>query len=156
MVVIDETTAVVCRRRCRPTRESLETIEAAALDGAADDMRLEVIIEPTGAAWLPVAVFFARRGHVVHRVSSAKAAALRRFLSQHAKSNSIDAEALARLAIFDPDGLQLLQLAHGAAASLDRQRPSSGSPDRDRDSPQGAIAGAGASGDADARRRDHR
>ena len=80
-----------------------------------------MIIEPTGAAWLPVAVFFIRRGHVVHRVSSAKAAALRRFLSQHAKANSIDAEALARLAIVDPDGLQRLQLAEGPAASLDRR-----------------------------------
>jgi transposase len=82
---------------------------------------LEVIIEPTGAAWLPVAVFFCRRGHVVHRVSSAKAAALRRFLSQHAKSNSIDAEALARLGVVDPDGLQRLHLPEGAAASLDRR-----------------------------------
>jgi transposase len=68
-----------------------------------------------------VAVFFSRRGHVVHRVSSAKAAALRRFLSQHAKSNSIDAETLARLAIIDPGGLQQLWLAEGAAASLDRR-----------------------------------
>lgn len=121
VVVIDETTAVVCRRRCRPTRESLEAIEVAALAGAPAQTRLEVIIEPTGAAWLPVAAFFARRGHAVHRVSSAKAAALRRFLSQHAKANSIDAEALARLAIVDPDGLQRLQLPEGPAASLDRR-----------------------------------
>lgn len=55
------------------------------------------------------------------RVSSAKAAALRRFLSQHAKANSIDAEALARLAIVDPDGLQELRLVEGDAASLDRR-----------------------------------
>jgi transposase len=121
VVVIDETTEVLARRRCRPTAESLATIEAAALAGAPEETRLEVIIEPTGAAWLPVAVFFIRRGHVVHRVSSAKAAALRRFLSQHAKANSIDAEALARLAIVDPDGLQRLQLAEGPAASLDRR-----------------------------------
>jgi transposase len=121
VVVIDETTEVLARRRCRPTTESLTTVETAALAGAPDGTRLEVIIEPTGAAWLPVAVFFIRRGHVVHRVSSAKAAALRRFLSQHAKANSIDAEALARLAIVDPDGLQRLQLAEGPAASLDRR-----------------------------------
>jgi len=49
---------------------------------------LEVTIEPTGASWLPVAVFFARRSHVVHRVSSA----MRRFLSQHTKANSIAVE----------------------------------------------------------------
>ena len=39
---------------------------------------------------MPIAVFFARRGHDVYRVSSAKAADLRR----HAKSNGIDAETL--------------------------------------------------------------
>lgn len=121
VVVIDENIEVLARRRCRPTRESLEVIEAAALDGAPEGTVLEVIIEPTGAAWLPVAVFFCRRGHVVHRVSSAKASALRRFLSQHAKANSIDAEALARLAIVDPGGLQRLVLPEGAQASLDRR-----------------------------------
>jgi transposase len=121
VVVIDETTQVLTRRRCRPTRDGFERIERAALADAPVGARLEVIIEPTGAAWLPVAVFFARRGHVVFRVSSAKAAALRRFLSQHAKANSIDAEALARLPIVDPDGLQPLRLAEGAAASLDRR-----------------------------------
>jgi transposase len=121
VVVIDETTEVLARRRCRPTLESLEAIETAALSSAPAGTRLEVIVEPTGAAWLPVAVFFCRRGHSVYRVSSAKAAALRRFLSQHAKANSIDAEALARLAIVDPEGLQRLQLAEGDAASLDRR-----------------------------------
>jgi hypothetical protein len=120
-VVIDETAAILARRRCRPTRESLERIEQAALAGGPASTVLEVIIEPTGAAWLPVAVFFARRGHVVHRVSSAKASAMRKFLSQHTKANSIDAEALARLAIVDPDGLQKLRLAEGPAASLDRR-----------------------------------
>ena len=38
-------------------------------------------MEPTGPAWLPIAVFFISRGHVVYRVASAKAADLRRFLS---------------------------------------------------------------------------
>lgn len=121
VVVIDESIEVLARRRCRPTRDSLEIIEQAALRGAPEGTRLEVVLEPTGPAWLPVAVFFSRRGHVVHRVSSAKASALRRFLAQHAKANSIDAEALARLAIVDPAGLQRLRLAEGAQASLDRR-----------------------------------
>lgn len=121
VVVIDETTAVLARRRCRPTREGLLAIEQTALAGVPASTILEVIVEPTGTAWLPVAVFFSRRGHLVHRVSSAKASAMRRFLSQHSKANSIDAEALARLAIVDPDGLQPLRLPEGPAASLDRR-----------------------------------
>ncbi len=48
----------VCRRRCEPTVSSLEAIEQAALAGAPSGTRLEVVIEPTGPAWLPVAVFF--------------------------------------------------------------------------------------------------
>ena len=63
-----------------------------------------MVFEPTGPAWMPIAVFFARRGHAVYRVSSAKAADLRRFLRRHAKSNGIDAETLARMPLADPGG----------------------------------------------------
>ncbi len=78
-------------------------------------------MEPTGPAWLPMAVFFATRGHVVHRVSSAKAADLRRFLSRHTKTNGIDADTLARLPLFDPHGLQPLVLPGAERAALDRR-----------------------------------
>ena len=63
---------------------------------------LEVVMEPTGPAWLPIAVFFTARGHLVFRVSSAKAADLRRFLSRHAKSNGIDADTLGPVAVGGP------------------------------------------------------
>jgi transposase len=66
-------------------------------------------------------VFFARRGHAVYRVSSAKAADLRRFLRRHAKSNGIDAETLARMPLADPGGLQQLELPGPGAAALDRR-----------------------------------
>jgi transposase len=111
----------VCRRRCWPTRDSLQEIERTALSGAPRETRLEVVIEPTGPAWLPIAIYFCGRGHAVHRVSSAKAAALRRFLSRHAKSNGIDAETLAKLPIIDPGGLLPLELPDQARASLDRR-----------------------------------
>lgn len=117
--VLREDGSQVCRRRCWPRLDSLEEVERAALGDS--DIRLEVVIEPTGPAWLPVAVFFASRGHTVYRVSSSKAAALRRFLSRHAKSNGIDAETLVRLPLLDPGGLQPLQLLEGARASLDRR-----------------------------------
>ena len=81
-----------------------------------------MVVEPTGPAWLPVAVFFTARGHVVYRVSSAKAADLRPFFSRHAKSNGIDAETLARLPLVDPGGLRPLQLpARPEQAALDRR-----------------------------------
>jgi hypothetical protein len=79
------------------------------------------VIEPTGPAWLPIAVFFSARGHTVYRVSSAKAADLRRFLRRHAKSNGIDADTLARLPLVDPAGLRPLQLPDAPRAALDRR-----------------------------------
>src|SRR4051794_33707098 len=51
----------VARRRARPTVESLTAVEAAALAGVPAGTRLEVVMEPTGPAWLPVAVFFLAR-----------------------------------------------------------------------------------------------
>jgi transposase len=111
----------LARRRCEPTLASLSGIESAALAGAADETKLEVVIEPTGPAWLPVAVFFIARGHTVFRVSSAKSADLRRFLSRQAKSNGIDADTLARLPLVDPDGVVALQLPSREAAALDRR-----------------------------------
>jgi hypothetical protein len=57
----------------------------------------------------------------VYRVSSQKAADLRRFLSRHAKSNGIDADTLARLPLLDPDGLTPLTLPGSERAALDRR-----------------------------------
>ncbi|MDP5181560.1 transposase [Blastococcus sp. BMG 814] len=119
--VLAEDGREVCRRRCEPTVASLAAIESAALAGTEPGTHLEVVFEPTGPAWLPVAVFFTTRGHLVFRVSSAKAADLRRFLSRHAKSNGIDADTLARLPLIDPAGLQPLELPGAEAAALDRR-----------------------------------
>src|SRR5437588_10730058 len=120
VAICDETGATLARRRARPTHSSLEALEATALAGAPDDTRLEVVMEPTGAAWLPVAVFFARRGHLVYRISSSKASDLRKFLSRHTKTNTIDAAALARVLIVDPAGVIPLELPDAASATLSR------------------------------------
>src|SRR5262245_28241219 len=119
--VLEADGQVVCRSSCVPTVESLALVERAALAGAAEGTRLAVVFEPTGPAWMPIAVFFAGRGHAVYRVSSAKAADLRRFLRGHAKSNGIDAETLARMPLADPGGLQPLELPGADAAALDRR-----------------------------------
>jgi hypothetical protein len=106
--------SLVCRRKAIPTVDSLEQVEQAALAETPAGTRLEVVVEPTGPAWLPIAVFFSARGHTVYRVSSAKAHDLRRVLSRHAKSNGIDADTLARLPLVDPAGLHPLELRDAA------------------------------------------
>ena len=119
--VLDGEGSAVAKRKAWPTVESLTELEEAALAGCPDGVCLEVVVEPTGPAWLPIAVFFVRRGHVVHRVSSAKAADLRRFFSRHTKTNGIDADTLARLPLVDPQGLQPLDLPGAERAALDRR-----------------------------------
>jgi transposase len=119
--VLDGEGNTIAKRKAWPTTESLGEVEAAALVGCPEGTRLEVVVEPTGPAWLPIAVFFSTRGHVVHRVSSAKAHDLRRFLSRHTKTNGIDADTLARLPLFDPAGLQPLVLPGAERAALDRR-----------------------------------
>lgn len=119
--VLDETGEMVAKRKCWPTTDSLTQVEAAALAGTGEGTRLEVIMEPTGPAWLPIAVFFSSRGHAVFRVSSQKASDLRKFFSKHTKTNGIDADTLARLAIVDRAGLIELRLPHAERAALDRR-----------------------------------
>jgi Transposase len=113
--------SLVCRARAIPTVESLEQVERVALAQTPVGTLLEVVLEPTGPAWLPIAVFFAARGHTVYRVSSAKAHDLRRVLSRHAKANGIDADTLARLPLVDPAGLHPLELPSAERAALDRR-----------------------------------
>jgi transposase len=120
--VLDEQLQVVCKRKVVPTVAGFAALEEAALAGAVKGARLEVVIEPTGAAWLPVAIWFTRRSHTVFRVSTQKAHDLRKFLSRHAKSNTIDAHTLARLPLIDPAGLYPVHLPDSAERSaLDRR-----------------------------------
>ena len=119
--VLDGEGVTLVKRKALPTVESLCDIEVAALAGTSAGSRLEVVIEPTGPAWLPIAVFFTSRGHRVYRVSSAESADLRRYLSKHAKTNGIDADTLARIPLFHPAGVKPLVLPDAEAARLDRR-----------------------------------
>src|SRR2546429_502476 len=80
--VLREDGSEVCRRRCWPRLDSLLEVEAAALVGAPPDLRLEVVIEPTGPAWLPIAVFFARPGPRPGGLLAMARAALTRLISK--------------------------------------------------------------------------
>jgi transposase len=120
-VVLDETGAELARRRVQPTVASLEALREVALAGADPATVVEVVIEPTGPAWLPVAVFFGERGDAVYRVSSQRAADLRRYFRKHHKTNRIDATTLARMALLEGEALRPVELARGDAAALDRE-----------------------------------
>jgi hypothetical protein len=59
--VLDGDGAIIAKRKAVPTVESLSQIEAVARARTPEATRLEVVIEPTGPAWLPIAVFFSSR-----------------------------------------------------------------------------------------------
>ena len=73
--VLNEDGTEVCRRRCEPTVDSLTAVTNAAFAGAPVNTTLQFVNEPTGPAWLPVAVFFSSRGQGSHQGSRAAAAA---------------------------------------------------------------------------------
>jgi hypothetical protein len=66
-----------------------------------------VVMEPTGLAWLPIALFLQARfpQAVLVRAKEQKVVGLRRFLGAHAKSNRLDAITLAKLPLLDPKHL---------------------------------------------------
>lgn len=87
----------------------------AQVRGGFPEVPLRAVMEPTGMAWFPVAVFLIRHGVTVYLVNALRVADLRRYFKKHAKSDRIDARLLAKLPLVDESKLHPLQL-HGAQA----------------------------------------
>lgn len=84
------------------------------------DQQVQAVMEPTGMAWFPVAVFLIRHGVTVYLVNSQQVADLRKYFKKHAKSDRIDARVLAKLPFVDEEKLHRLELS--AAETLACQR----------------------------------
>ena len=83
---------------------------------------LTVVMEPTGLAWFPIALFLRARfpQAVLVRAKEQKVVGLRRFLGAHSKSDRLDASTLAKLPLLDPEHLTPLVLPSPEMESLDR------------------------------------
>ncbi|KPL21223.1 MAG: hypothetical protein AMJ93_10140 [Anaerolineae bacterium SM23_84] len=99
--------------------EQLDRLITRACEGA-EDLTLLVVMEPTGMAWFPIAVYMTRRHIPCWLVSSRQVADLRRFYKRHAKSDKIDVRILARLPLINPDKLRHLALPSAAALACQR------------------------------------
>jgi transposase len=79
-------------------------------------------MEPTGLAWLPIALFLRARfpEAVLVGAKEQKVVGLRRFLGAHAKSDRLDASTLAKLPLLDAEHLTPLALPSPEMESLDR------------------------------------
>ena len=97
----------------------LERVLARAREGA-PDTPLQVVMEPTGMAWFPIAVFFARHGVPIYFVNSQEVADLRRYYQRHAKSDRIDTRVLVRLPVVNPEKLHRLHLSPATTLACQR------------------------------------
>ncbi len=84
------------------------------------DRALRVVMEPTGMAWFPIAVYLIRHDVTVYLVNSQEVADLRRYYKCHAKSDRIDARVLARLPLVNPEHLHRLHLPSAKALACQR------------------------------------
>jgi transposase len=78
------------------------------------------VMEPTSGAWKPLSAYLLARGYVVYLVKPQKVYDLRKFLRRHTKSDRIDAQALAKLPIIDPEGVYPLTLPGTQIVALNR------------------------------------
>ena len=126
--VTGEHKAVVCDEKgqfisrvitFRNTAESLLALVAEARRGAEEEP-LQAVMEPTGMAWFPVAVFLARQEVLNYLVNSQQVADLRKYYKKHAKSDRIDARVMGKLPIVNKEQLHLLELPGATALACQR------------------------------------
>src|SRR4028119_32772 len=97
----------------------LERLLARAREGD-PTTALQVVMEPTGMAWFPIAVFFARHGVPIFLVNREEVADLRRYYQRHAKSDRIDTRVLVRLPLVNPEKLHRLHLSSATTLACQR------------------------------------
>jgi transposase len=101
------------------TPADLERLLARAREGD-PTASLQVVMEPTGMAWFPIAVFFARHAVPIFLVNSQEVADLRRYYQRHAKSDRIDTRVLVRLPGVNPEKLHRLHLSSATTLACQR------------------------------------
>ena len=88
--------------RFRTTTVELERLWAKVPAGA----RLQLVIEPTRNAWVPLAAWFRARGVTVILVPPEQST-MRRYYQKHTKNDRLDSVLLARLPLLHPNGLNV-------------------------------------------------
>jgi transposase len=90
--------------------EEIEGLVAQAREGVEADHPLRAVMEPTGMAWLTVAVPLSRLGVTIYLVNGRRVKDLRRYYKRHASSDRISARVLAKLPLVDEESLYPLSL----------------------------------------------
>jgi len=106
--------------RFRHDPGSLDAFVARALAGLNQGDPVQAIMEPTGMSWLPVAHRLADAGIDVARVKGKRVKALRRYLSEHAKTDLADAQVLAAIPGFGGPRLDPVHIPAARSHALQR------------------------------------
>ena len=123
--IFDDGVAVGKPLRFRLTAAELNTVVAAITRDVPEGVPIEAVMEPTGMAWFPVACWLERAGIRVIRVKGQRVKALRRYLSEHAKTDLADAHVLGAMPAFGGLGVEPVHIpspAHHALQRLTKQR----------------------------------
>ncbi len=111
--------------RFRLTSESLGNLVARLQAGLAPDSTIIAVMEPTGMSWFPVALWLKQAGIKVIRVKGQRVRALRRYLSEHTKTDAADAYVLGAIPLFGgipADPVYVPNAEQHALQRLTRQR----------------------------------
>lgn len=106
--------------RFRLTARDLERFSAKAREGLPADTRIQALMEPTGMSWFPVAHWLSDAGITPIRVKGQRVQALRRYLSEHAKTDAVDAHVLAAMPAFGAHGFDPVHVPGPEGHALQR------------------------------------
>lgn len=106
--------------RFRHDPASLDAFIARATAGLGEGHTAQAVMEPTGMSWFPVAHRLADAGVSVARVKGKRVKALRRYLSEHAKTDLADAHVLAAIPGFGGPRLDPVHIPAPKSHALQR------------------------------------
>jgi transposase len=106
--------------RFRHDPASLDAFVARATAGLGEGRIAQAVMEPTGMSWFPVAHRLADAGVSVARVKGKRVKALRRYLSEHAKTDLADAHVLAAIPGFGGPRLDPVHIPAPKSHALQR------------------------------------
>jgi transposase len=121
--------------RFRHDPASRDAFVERVTSGLQDGDNPQAVMEPTGMSWFPVAHRLADAGVSVARVKGKRVKALRRYLSEHAKTDLADAHVLAALPGFGGPPLDPVHIPAPKSHALQRLT-------KQRERLQGAVASA--------------
>ncbi|WP_233411992.1 IS110 family transposase [Paraburkholderia kururiensis] len=102
--IFDDGRAIGKPIRFRLTSTDLRRFVSAIKSGVSAETPITAVMEPTGMAWFPVANWLQRAGVKVIRVKGQRVKALRKYLSEHAKTDAADAHVLGAIPGFGGRG----------------------------------------------------